>query len=218
MHVVRLNPKPVSEGAEKLKAAALKLFAERGVDGVTVREIAAASGQKNHAAVSYHFGSKEALIRELIIEGARVINDRRWKALNAIEARDSPATLQEIVDLLIYPGVSVRQDQDEECYNRFVVLLGMSHRDFFMDVLGGEYNSGYQRCLDHLRRFMTHLSEAMVTQRLLFIGAYLGAVLSARESLLADQSRPHPTWQAEETLKHFASTVKAIITAPAETD
>ena len=50
------------------------------------------------------------------------------------------------------------------------------------------------------------------------IGAYLGAVLSARESLLADQSRPHPTWQAEETLQHFASTVKAIVTAPAEND
>ena len=213
--MTRLSPRPsATDAAENIKAAALRLFAQRGVDGVTVREIASAAGQKNHAAVGYYFGSKEALIRELIIDGAKIINDRRWEGLRAIEARGTPATLEEIIDLLIYPGVSISETEDEECYNRFVVLLGMSHRDFFMDVLGGEYNSGYQRCLDELRRFMTHLPEAMVVQRLLFVGAYLGAVLSARESLLADQSRSHPTWQPEETLQHFASTVKAIITAP----
>ena len=56
---------PRSEAAEQLKAVALKLFAERGVDGVTVRQIAEAAGQKNHAAVTYHFGTKDALVRQL---------------------------------------------------------------------------------------------------------------------------------------------------------
>src|SRR5690348_14970578 len=54
--MVRLRPRLSQESvrsasAEQIKAVALRLFAERGVDGVTVREIATASGQKNHGAV-----------------------------------------------------------------------------------------------------------------------------------------------------------------------
>ena len=64
-------PKPRSDAAEHLKAVALRLFAEKGIDGVTVRQIAEAAGQKNHAVVGYYFGSKEALVRELIVDGAR---------------------------------------------------------------------------------------------------------------------------------------------------
>ena len=71
-----------TEAAEHLKAVALKLFAERGIDGVTVRQIAEAAGQKNHAAVGYYFGSKEDLVRELIVDGARLIDDQRNRWLD----------------------------------------------------------------------------------------------------------------------------------------
>ncbi|OZB15669.1 MAG: TetR family transcriptional regulator, partial [Hyphomonas sp. 34-62-18] len=45
--MVRLHEKTESDAVDALKRAAMKLFAERGVDGVTVREIAAAAGQRN---------------------------------------------------------------------------------------------------------------------------------------------------------------------------
>jgi AcrR family transcriptional regulator len=46
--------------SEKILRAALELFAEHGLDGVSVRKIAAAAGA-NVAAVNYYFGSKQAL-------------------------------------------------------------------------------------------------------------------------------------------------------------
>jgi len=41
-----------SSATAALKRAAMRLFAARGTDGVTVREIARAAGQLNHGAVS----------------------------------------------------------------------------------------------------------------------------------------------------------------------
>ena len=102
--MARLEPKPRSEAAQRLKQIACRLFAERGVDGVTVREIAEAAGQRNHAAVGYHFGSKEALIRELVLDGAVLIDARRNAALDVLEAAGGPRTARAVIDLLVETG------------------------------------------------------------------------------------------------------------------
>lgn len=210
----RLEAKRRSAAAEQLKRVARHLFAERGVDGVTVREIAEAAGQKNHAAVGYHFGSKEALIREIVIDGARLIDERRNRRLDALEAEGGPRTVAEVVDVLIYPSLNLTGRQDEESYNRFVVMLNMTHRQLFLDTLGGRWNSGYLRCLKHLRRLMPDMTPAQKNQRLAFAGAYLGGVLAARESQLARTDRNAPSWKAPGTLKHFAATLVAVLECP----
>ena len=50
---------------ERIIRAATPLFAEKGLDGVTVREICRAA-QVNGALVNYHFRSKEGLYRECV--------------------------------------------------------------------------------------------------------------------------------------------------------
>src|SRR5271165_3963630 len=49
---------------EKLLGAAERLFADRGFNGVSVRQIAAAAGV-NSALVGYYFGSKTGLLSEV---------------------------------------------------------------------------------------------------------------------------------------------------------
>jgi AcrR family transcriptional regulator len=53
---------------EHIKKAARDLFSLRGYDGVSVRDIAAAA-EVNLSAVSYHFGGKEELYREVLKDG-----------------------------------------------------------------------------------------------------------------------------------------------------
>ena len=48
-------------GAQELIRAAERLFGERGVEGVTIRELLEAAGQANKSAVHHYFGSKEEL-------------------------------------------------------------------------------------------------------------------------------------------------------------
>ena len=172
--MVRLEPKPRSEAAQHLKQIACRLFAERGVDGVTVREIAEAAGQKNHAAVGYHFGSKEALIRELVLDGAIAIDEYRNAMLDALEARGGPTSVREVVEVLVQTSIrALEGSQLENSYNRFVYMLGMTHRDFFMETLEGKWNSGYLRCLDHLRRLETRLDKSALNQRFVFTDRHL---------------------------------------------
>lgn len=208
----RLDVKPRSEAARHLKQIACRLFAGRGVDGVTVREIAEAAGQKNHAAVGYHFGSKEALIRELVLDGARLIDERRNAALDGLE-REDRVSVRAVCEVLIRTSIELEGSGLEDSYNRFVVMLAMTHRDVLMAALDGRWNSGYQRCLDHLRRLMPAMAAARKTERLVFVGAYLGSVLAGREAALADASREHPTWGSPEALDNFATTMAAIVEA-----
>lgn len=204
-----------SEAAHHIKVTARRLFAERGVDGVTVRDIAAAAGQKNHGAVGYHFGTKEALVREIVAEGAIVIDDRRNRLLDALEASGGPITVREIVDILIFPSIGVvSQPGEEDNYVRFITMLNMSHRDLFLDALDNRWNSGFLRCLAHLRKLMPPMPASAVNQRFVFLGAYLRSVLAVRQTVLADSTRPHPTWTSDQTLEHFARTVVALIEMP----
>jgi AcrR family transcriptional regulator len=209
----RIDPRPRGDAAAHLKAVALRLFAERGTDGVTVRQIAEAAGQKNHAAVGYHFGSKDALVRALVVDGARAIDERRIAWLDASEARGGPASVRDIVEGMIRTSLDPDTPPGEESYNRFITLLGLSNRGFFMDALGGRWNVGYLRCLDHLRRLMPDMSAARKNQRFVFLGATLGAVIAAREAELADRSRPHPMWASDATLTHAAQSIAAMLEA-----
>lgn len=201
----------VTASAETLKAAALTLFAEHGVSAVTVRQIAEAAGQRNHAAVGYHFGSKEALVRAVIAHGAALIDGQRNAMLDRIEAEGGPTRLVDITQCLVVTSLPDAPPPWSTCYNRFVVALQLSHRTLFMDALEGRWNSGYLRCLDHLRRLLPGLSAAEVNQRLLFMGAALGGVLAARERELADQSRPHPMWSDPATLAALAQALAAML-------
>ena len=213
--MVRLNEKAESDAVGALKKAAMKLFAERGVDGVTVREIASAAGQKNHGAVGYHFGSKADLIRALVVDGAKLIDERRNVDLARFQANGGEPALEDIVRTLVYPSIELTEPGEEECYNRFVVLFAMTHRDSFMEALAGRWNTGFQACIQLLRARMSHLPPRLQTERIVFIESYLGAVLAARETRLADDSRAHSIWSTTEVLDHFVHTICAIVTAPA---
>lgn len=198
-----------------VKRAARLLIAERGVSDVTVRQIAKAAGQKNMGAVAYYFGTKDKLIGEILIDGAVRIERRRQACLETLEANGGPMTIEEAVGAIILPSVEF-SDQDQEYgehFNRFLLQLSLSKPDFIDHTLEGRWNTGYQRCLQHLRRLMKGLTGAEQNRRFVFLAAYISMLLATRESMLEDPSKRHPTWRSAEMLNDIIGTAAAILAA-----
>ena len=201
---------------EGIKLAAQRLFAEKGIDGVSVREIVAAAGLKNQGSLHYYFGTKEDLVKALVLDGSKLIDERRNSWLDDIESEGGPHCLQDITDVLIFPSTKMSPDGPyyEDSFTRFIVLMQQSHSQLFLDTLENRWNSGYQRCLTHLRRLMPAMPESVKNQRFIFMGAYLGSVLALREGVLAKGGRGVKTWYQEDTLQHFSQTMAAMLAAP----
>ena len=79
-----------SEVADALIRAAEQLFAERGSDAVSLREINAVAGATNASAVQYHFGDRRGLVGAVLAKHEVEIERRRHDLLDAYEARSEP--------------------------------------------------------------------------------------------------------------------------------
>ncbi|MFD2419296.1 TetR/AcrR family transcriptional regulator [Amycolatopsis pigmentata] len=84
-----------------LLAAALELLAQRGEEGVTLRDITDIAGA-NVAAVSYHFGSLKALCDSAIEQALEQYLDAQIRALDAL---GPTSTLQELAAAFAQPMV-----------------------------------------------------------------------------------------------------------------
>ena len=91
--------------------AAERLFAERGVDVVSLREIAAAAGQKNHSAALYHFGDKRELLEALLERHSGPFDKAYAPALEELAA-SGKESLTTLITLLVDPLVEKLSDED----------------------------------------------------------------------------------------------------------
>lgn len=79
-----------SDVADALIRAAEQLFAERGSDAVSLRDITSASGATNASAVQYHFGDRRGLVRAVLAKHEAEVERRRHELLDTYDHRTAP--------------------------------------------------------------------------------------------------------------------------------
>lgn len=101
-----MTPTEAPVTADRLLDAAENLFAEKGVAAASLREITRAA-ETNVAAVSYHFGSKDGLVRAVWARRMLPVNEERLRRLDAAEADAAPDAppVEEILRTFIGPGL-----------------------------------------------------------------------------------------------------------------
>jgi AcrR family transcriptional regulator len=212
---MRARPRAAPDDTKsQIKAAAQLLFARHGVDAVTVQQIVTAAGQRNNAALHYHFGSKEELIRQLVVDGAAVLDERRQEMLRELEARGGPVTIREVMLVLVMPVIELGEDERWRGYIRFTSSLQASDRRTLRAALNNRWNAGYVACFAHLKR-MLPLPAALVEQRLSMFSIYANAILSAREAAQeAPRARSNRLWDQRFSTENILDTLEATITCP----
>jgi AcrR family transcriptional regulator len=204
---------PAGDTKAQLKAAAQLLFARYGVNAVTVQQIVNAAGQRNNAALHYHFGDKDELIRQLVVDGAKVLDQRRREMLNALEIRGRPPSVRDILVVLVMPVFELSNDARWAGYVRFTSNLQSTNRAMLRPALNSKWNGGYVACLAHLKALLPAIPEPLIDQRLSILGIYANAILSAREAALdTPTARQARFWQRRYTLENILDTLEATIT------
>ncbi|UTW12407.1 TetR/AcrR family transcriptional regulator [Marinobacterium rhizophilum] len=88
---------------DTLLITAERMFAESGIEGVSLRQIAVEAKQKNTSALHYHFGSKEDLIEAIFDYRMPMVNECRLHYLAQLETDGRNHNLQALVQALVYP-------------------------------------------------------------------------------------------------------------------
>ena len=78
---------------QKLMDCAEKIFAEKGYDKASIREITA-TANVNLASVHYHFGSKQNLLQRLLDRKLEWLNQQRLMALKTLENKSKNKALK----------------------------------------------------------------------------------------------------------------------------
>lgn len=106
--------------------AALILFAQRGYDGVGLREIASEAGVAQPT-INYHFESKINLLEAVVEQGAERTVVIRKEKLARLMTRTSDVQLEDIVRVLFQPYNQADQTSlEEQTFHRFVGKLAAS--------------------------------------------------------------------------------------------
>lgn len=99
---------PQSKSKLRLLDAAEQLFAEKGFESVSVRDVTQAA-KANVAAVNYHFGSRDGMIALVVARYVTPINQERLARLDALEKKwgAKAVPLEEIIDAFVRPVVGI---------------------------------------------------------------------------------------------------------------
>lgn len=198
---------------ESLKAVAERLFAEHGIDAVSVRDIVEGAGVRNVASLNYHFGGKQALVRELILDGAKEAEHWRQSQLDQLADTEN-VDIQELVRILAWPLLSIDPAKvATDTHMRFLNHVISVDRPLFLATVGPHYNRAYQRCLSLLRERID-LPRALLDERFILMDVYMRGAWATREAEIARHPKNN-RWNSAEMLRDLLITVQALLTAPA---
>ncbi len=170
----------------RLLDVAEQLFAQRGIDATSLRAITAAAGA-NLASVNYHFGSKDALFREVVARRIGPVNAERLRLLDEAQRKaNGNPSLESVLSAFLAPALHLQSQRPQEGKNT-MHLMGRLYSDPRADelkkLLYGEFKEVFQRFTPALKRAAPDLEHDEIIWRFFFVVGAMAHLMSAGDVL-----------------------------------
>ncbi len=169
----------------KILDAAESLFAEKGFNGTSLREITSRA-EVNLAAVNYHFGSKKELIKAVMSRYMNELSPKLEASLQLVKDSEEQPTLVEVFSAFIEPLLSLNEFKENGTSN-FLQLLGRGYTDsqgFLRWFLTTEYPNVISFFVDAVHKAYPELTTEEMFWRLHFTMGTVVFTMSSSEALI----------------------------------
>lgn len=197
-----------AKGATALLLAAERLFAEHGVESVSMRQIVEAAGQANNYAVQHHFGDRDGLIRAILelrlpeLDRMRAARMRKLQLQGKVDARA-------LIGALFMPIADLKDETGRHVYAHFLLRVGWSGATAMWGREHGIVPAAHD-ILDKLHACCPDLSEKNFGERLELIGSlFFSAVALLDQKAVAGMSSAAQKKYLEQVLDMCAGALGA---------
>jgi NodT family efflux transporter outer membrane factor (OMF) lipoprotein len=203
---------------ERLLLKAAELFALRGFESVSLRDLTRAAGV-NLAAVNYHFGSKEALVEEVVARLMKPVNDERLAQLDAAvaAAHPQPADASAVADAFLRPVMRLVRESplSEQLFFKLMGRCLLGRTQIIPAAAMPHFEGMVRRFADALRRANPGLSHAEACWRLNFMaGSLISTLAHADIATYFAGEKAHPP-DTETLLRRLVQHCTGSLEAPA---
>lgn len=196
----------------KLIRAAEQLFAAYGLDGVSLRQINKAAGQRNTSGLQYHFGSKDELVKAVFRHRLPEIDQRRGRMIADIKAKGLRDDLSAIVGAMFLPLVEeLDGGSNEKSYVRFLAQFYSHPTVRKAEETSDEYEQAYRMAQKILERDIPAL---IVKQRLAMITGHVIHSLSDLEARIVTRATRPSGLKLQLFVQNLLDTVVGALRAP----
>lgn len=200
----------------KILDAAENLFADKGFNGTSLREITSLA-DVNLAAVNYHFGSKKELIKAVMSRYMNELSPKLEASLSAICQQTQPPNLVEVFSAFIDPLLSLNVFKEKGTSN-FLQLLGRGYTDsqgFLRWFLTTQYPGVIENFVSAVQRAYPELTAEDIFWRLHFTMGTVVFTMSSSDALMdIAQSDFHQQLDISDVIHKVIPFVAAGVGAP----
>jgi AcrR family transcriptional regulator len=153
---------------DRILRTAERLFAERGFNGVPMRELALAA-QVNIASIGYHFKNKEGLLSEVYRRHCEPLIRERLRGLREAKRLRGKAKVAAIIEAFVRPALQQVEVEDGEAFIRLRAVLSGENSDLLEKLVAENFDQSSTAFIDALCATLPHLSRTDVCWRFQFL-------------------------------------------------
>ncbi|CAN5157026.1 hypothetical protein BH10PSE12_BH10PSE12_17990 [soil metagenome] len=157
------------DGKTRLILAGEQLFAKNGINGASMREIATKAGQGNHAAVQYHFGSREGLVRAIFDYRMEQMEAARGAMLRRAGKDGRLKDARTILEVILLPQLDLQDADGNHSYASFLSQYLLQSRSPEFGDFSGSEPPHLTHALQLMRERVDYLPPYVAQRRLISV-------------------------------------------------